>query len=115
MVFRATGKQDYYYFEFNSFNKGSTCTSVDADKRNRLSSATGTVPNDEWHTIKVVLEGDRFDMFLNGTKVMSANDSRRPQGYVGIRTWDCLAQFRRFKVTTLTGEVLHEGIPEWKQ
>ncbi len=73
----------------------------------------GKIKTGKWYTIRVRCEGPRFQVFLDGDKVIDFTDKTHPhlKGRVGVGTWRTSARYRKLKVTSLDGKVLFEGMP----
>lgn len=62
-------------------------------KSNEYAPAARVVPNNfnyysQPHNIQVVVEGDTYTSYLDGTKLYTVNDSTYTSGGIGLRTWD---------------------------
>lgn len=85
--------------------------------RGALRALSGVIEVNRWYKVRVRCEGPRFQVWLDGHKLLDYVDKDEPSlgGQVGISTWDTRARFRRFKVTTLDGDVLFEGLPNLRR
>jgi alpha-N-arabinofuranosidase len=75
---------------------------------------TGRIESDRWYQIRSVCQGRRIRVWLDDELIIDYLDdgSGALRGQVGVGTWSTQAKYRNFKVTTLDGEILHEGLPE---
>lgn len=73
----------------------------------------GRIETGRWYRIRARCEGPRLQFWLDDQLVIDyTDDGRGPRrGRVGVGTWQPQAQFRNFKVTSLDGKTLHEGLP----
>ena len=77
-----------------------------------VQACSGSIDTDRWYTIRVRCEGPHIQVWLDGEPVIDFTDSPgHLAGKVGIGTWSTKARFRNLKVTSLTGDVLFEGLP----
>ena len=73
----------------------------------------GQIEADRWYRIRSRCEGPRVQFWLDDELVIDyTDDGRGPaRGRAGVGTWATQAQFRNFRVTSLDGRLLHEGLP----
>jgi alpha-N-arabinofuranosidase len=73
----------------------------------------GQIEADRWYKIRARCEGPRIQVWLDEDLVIDyTDDGRGPaRGRAGVGTWNTQAQFRNFRVTSLDGSTLHEGLP----
>ena len=73
----------------------------------------GRIETDLWYHIRARCEGPRIQVWLGEERVIDYTDDGKgaPRGQVGVGTWATQAQFRNFKVASLDGKILHEGLP----
>ena len=94
-----------------------------ADKRDRVrgveqgkgvefKSRSHTWEPDRWYKLSVRLRGARCQCFVDDELVFEYEDSRNPQGAVGVRTASSAARFRNIRVTDPAGKVLFAGLPK---
>ncbi|HPC95857.1 MAG TPA: DUF1080 domain-containing protein [Sedimentisphaerales bacterium] len=115
ILFRVAGDRAYYWYNLGGWGnlrhqleKGSG-----GGRRTVGRAVEGKIETGRWYTIRVRCEGNRFQVWLDGTQVLDYTDERSPHlsGRVGVSTWSTQARFRNFKVTTLDGKTLYEGLP----
>jgi alpha-N-arabinofuranosidase len=73
----------------------------------------GRIETGRWYRVRARCEGPRVQFWLDDQLVIDyTDDGRGPaRGRAGVGTWQTQAQFRNFKVTSLDGKILHEGLP----
>jgi serine/threonine protein kinase len=73
-----------------------------------------TTPVDirDWHTIKVIVSGERCSITVNGGGQQQYDQLRHPAGMIGFRTYGGSSRFRNIKVSDLRGKILWDGLPE---
>jgi hypothetical protein len=88
VVFRAQGPGDYYIARWNPIEKNVKFFAVEAQNRTELAKAdTPDADPKTWHTLRVMVEGDRFEMFLDDDSVLQVQDARLTKaGGVGLWT-----------------------------
>lgn len=84
VVWRAKDKSNYYIARFNPLEDNFRVYKVVAGKRTQFQSAK--IPGDQqWHTLRVTMKGDKITCYLDGTKHLEAQDSTFPDaGKVGL-------------------------------
>jgi len=114
ILFRAASDQDYYWYNIGGWgNVRHQLEKGAADGRRTVGRAVeGKIETGKWYPIRVRCQGNRFQVWLDGRRVLDYTDERSPHlaGQVGISTWSTQARFRNFKVTTLDGKTLYEGL-----
>jgi alpha-N-arabinofuranosidase len=80
-------------------------------------ASEGRIETGKWYRIRTRCEGNRLQVWLDDEQVLDYTDTRNPHlaGRVGVGTWATQAVFRNFKVTSLDGKVLFEGLPALEQ
>ncbi len=73
----------------------------------------GQIETGRWYRVRARCEGPRVQVWLDDQLVIDyTDDGKGPiRGRAGVGTWQTQAQFRNFKVTSLDGKTLHEGLP----
>jgi len=73
----------------------------------------GRIETGRWYRVRARCEGRRIQFWLDDELVIDyTDDGRGPvRGRPGVGTWATQAQYRNFKVASLDGTVLHEGLP----
>jgi len=70
--------------------------------------ATGTAPNvaaNQWHNLKLQMDGDVFTGLVDGTPVLTATNSVYPRGVAGLITGDTRARYTAYFDNLLINQV----------
>ena len=115
ILFRAASDRAYYWYNIGGWgNLRHQLEKGAAGGRRTIGRAVeGKIEKGKWYPIRVRCEGNRFQVWLDGERVLDYTDERSPHlaGQVGISTWSTQARFRNVKVATLDGKTLYEGLP----
>ncbi len=105
IVFRAQSEMEYYVYYFNvPSNISELWRHKDGawNARDNISQppAVGGVKitNGEWLDVKIVVEGDTFELYLNGEFQSEDTDGVYKTGQVGVWAWETEASFDDFTV-----------------
>lgn len=117
ILFREASKDDFYWCNLGGW--GNTLHALErgvkgGSRWGRVGETkAGKIKTGKWYAIRVRCEGPRFQVFLDGDKVLDFTDKTHPhlKGRVGVGTWRTSARYRKLKVTSLDGRVLFEGLP----
>ncbi len=102
LIFRATSPTDYYVWRCNVLEQDCRLFLYENGKRTSLYEVAVTQDTGEWRRLRVVVEGDRIQGFLDDEMVMDFEDSTFQTGYVGLWTKaDAVTAFDDFTVITL--------------
>ena len=102
LIFRATSPTDYYVWRCNVLEQDCRLFLYEDGKRTSLYEVTVPQETGEWRRLRVVVEGDRIQGFLDDEMVMDFEDSTFQTGYVGLWTKaDAVTQFDDFTVIAL--------------
>lgn len=103
IMWRVLDKDNYYVARFNPLEDNFRLYYVRDGNRKQLESATLTLPTGEWHSMKIVVKGNRFDGYLNGEKVMEVEDDHFTEpGGCGVWTKaDGATSFDDFVIKTV--------------
>jgi hypothetical protein len=84
LVWRAKDKNNYYVARFNPLEDNYRVYKVEAGKRTQFASAKA--PNDlKWHTLRVTMAGSKIASYLDGEKLLEADDATFPgPGMIGL-------------------------------
>ncbi len=84
LVWRAKDKDNYYIARYNPLEDNFRVYKVEAGKRTQFQSAK--VPGDtKWHTLRVTMSGTKITCYLDGKKLLEADDSTFPDaGKIGL-------------------------------
>ena len=72
----------------------------------------GTVEPLQWHTVKVVLRGQRTRIEVDDQQVFDCVDDFSQKGFVGLRFFAGEGRFRKINVTAPDRTLLWEGLPD---
>ncbi len=115
ILFRVASPQTYYWYNIGGWGnvRHQLEKASGGGRRTVGRSVDGRIETDKWYPIRVRCEGNRYQVWLDGERVLDYTDERSPSlsGQVGISTWSTQAKFRNFKVTSLDGKTLYEGLP----
>jgi len=86
-VWRAADEGNYYVARWNPLESNYRVYFVKDGKRQQLRSADVTVDLERWHTLRITMEGDHIQGYLDGKKYLDVRDSTFAQaGRVGLWT-----------------------------
>jgi hypothetical protein len=100
-VWRYQDRNNYYICRMNPLEDNYRVYKVVGGKRSaEFQDATANVPLNEWHTLKVKMEGNRIECYLDGKKYLDVkDDSIKDAGKVGLWTKaDAQTRFDNFTV-----------------
>ena len=88
IVWRFQDHENYYIARMNPLEDNYRVYKVVAGKRIQLQTKEGLkVPAGQWHTLKIAMQGDRIECFLDGAKQLDVRDEAFQQaGKVGLWT-----------------------------
>lgn len=115
VLFRMASPRAYYWYNIGGWgNVRHQLEKGSGGGRNTVGEAVeDKIETGRWYRIRVRCEGSRVQIWLDDRKVLDYADDRSPHlsGQVGIGTWSTQARFRNFKVASLEGKTLFEGLP----
>jgi uncharacterized membrane protein YkoI len=86
-IWRAKDADNYYIARWNPLENNFRVYFVKDGRRKQLGNANVKVPSDQWHTIRIVMIGQKIDAYLNGEKLITVEDSTfAAAGMVGLWT-----------------------------
>lgn len=86
VVWRAKDAKNYYICRYNPLEENFRVYKVEDGKRKELGSAN-VPPTPGWHTLRVVMTGDKIECYLDGKKDLEATDATFPgPGRIGLWT-----------------------------
>ncbi len=93
-IWRVRDANNYYIARWNPLENNFRVYYVKDGRRVQLDTADVNVPADQWHTIRVEQQGNHITCYLDGTKLLEAEDSTLPEsGGVGLWTKADAASF----------------------
>jgi alpha-N-arabinofuranosidase len=117
ILLRALNKQEFYWANLGGWGNAGHALERGIKGGGRWGAVTrrrdGQIESDRWYKIRARCEGRRIQLWLDDDLVIDyTDDGKGPaRGKAGVGTWSTQAQFRNFKVTSLDGKTLHEGLP----
>jgi len=119
IIFRNVGKGNLYWYNFGGWNNSRHGLERDVNGQRSQPAGkgqAGQIETDLWYKIRVKCKGPQLQVWLNDKEMVDFTDEQHPHlsGRVGLGTWRTAAQFRNLKVTSLDGNILFEGLPEYK-
>lgn len=99
LVWRARDANNYYIVRYNPLEDNVRVYKVEQGKRSQLKSAD-IKHSEGWHTLRVIMEGDRIQCFYDDRKILEVKDSTFPEsGQIGLWTKaDARSHFDDLKV-----------------
>jgi hypothetical protein len=103
LVFRYRDENNYYVVRANALENNVRLYFVKDGKRQQFGGWDGAVAKAVWHELRLSANGDRFEIYLNGKKVIDATDRVFPDaGKVGLWTKaDSLTYFDELTMESL--------------
>jgi hypothetical protein len=100
---RLTGPDDYYITRANALENNVRFYRVVQGRRNELKSSNTKVTPNEWHTLGLRAEGDRFTVSFDGKTLYTVSDKTFAKaGKVALWTKaDSVTRFERLEITPL--------------
>ena len=117
VLLRAFSAKEFYWVNFGGWGNAGHALERGIKGQNRWGAVTrrrdGQIETGRWYRVRARCEGPHIQVWLDGDLVIDyTDDGKGPaRGRVGVGTWGTQAQFRNFKVASLDGKTLHEGLP----
>lgn len=87
VVFRAQGATDYYIARWNPLEKNVRFYVVVGEQRSAFKAADLDLDASQWHTMRVIVEGARMELFMDEQSVLVAEDETlKAAGRIGLWT-----------------------------
>ncbi len=84
-IFRAQSANDYYVVRASALDNSVRLYRMEKGKRRGIGGKEVPVESGKWHSLRVVVVADRFEVMLDGTSLFSATDRTLPQaGPMGV-------------------------------
>jgi len=74
LMFRAQDANDYYVVRANALDNSVRLYRMDKGKRRQIASKEAPIAADKWHSLRVVVLNDRFEVGLDGKPLFEVND-----------------------------------------
>ena len=98
VAFRFKGPDQYYLWAMNQRNGFHVIACKNADSYRPLTSNRNSYQTNMWHKLRVVLNGPKITVHLDGQKDLEATDETLRSGTFALYTWRCPgAKFRNVK------------------
>src|SRR5262249_42006441 len=86
LVFRFRDPKSYYVVRANALENNFRLYRMVNGKRIQFAGANVKVATGQWHTLRVVAQGDRIVCYYDGKKLIDAHDKTYTTGKVGLWT-----------------------------
>lgn len=84
-MFRAQSANDYYVVRVSALEGSVRLYRMEKGKRRQIGGKEVPVGSDTWHSLRVIVVNDRFEVMLDGVSLFSATDRTLPQaGPMGV-------------------------------
>jgi hypothetical protein len=84
-MFRAQSANDYYVVRANSLDNSVRLYRMEKGKRSQLASKEVPLEAGQWHSLRVIVANDRFEVALDGKPLFNVTDRSLPQaGAMGV-------------------------------
>jgi len=108
ILVRAASDDDFYWWNLGGW--GNTQHALECEvagaRRVITEPVRGAIEPDRWYAVRVRVEGDRIEGWLDGEKLLDARDVSHPRGGVGLGTWATQAEFAGMRVRDSAGREL---------
>jgi hypothetical protein len=85
IVLRAQNANDYYVVAANALDGAVRLYRVQGGRRAQVAAKDAAIATGRWHKLRVILKGDKFQVFLDDVSLFSATDRTLPvPGTVGV-------------------------------
>ncbi len=86
LVFRFRDPRSYYVVRANALENNFRLYKMMDGHRKEFAGANVKVPSGQWHTLRVVAQGDHLVCYFNGQKLIDTQDATYGKGKVGLWT-----------------------------
>jgi hypothetical protein len=85
LMFRAQSASDYYVVRANALDNSVRLYRMEKGKRSQLASKEAPIEAGKWHSLRVIVANERFEVALDGKTLFDVNDRSLPQaGPLGV-------------------------------
>ena len=85
-IWRVTDENNYYIARWNPLENNARFYVVQGGVRSALAKVELDLPTDQWHSLRVVAEGNAMQLFIDDDPVLQATDETH-KGAGGIGLW----------------------------
>lgn len=112
LVWRARDGQNYYIARYNPLEDNFRLYKVVDGRRTQLASADIRLDHEAWHTVRVVMHGDRIQCYLDGARHLDVRDATfSDPGHIGLWTKaDARTHFDDLTLRPIAGSLDAEAI-----
>ncbi len=117
ILLRARNAREFYWANLGGWGNAGHALERGIKGEGRWRAVTprrnGQIEKDRWYRVRARCAGRRIQVWLDDDLVIDyTDDGQGPgRGGAGVGTWVTQAQFRDFKVVSLEGQTLYEGLP----
>lgn len=86
LIWRAADDRNYYLARANPLEQNIRAYRVVKGVRHLLMNFDQVIPVRKWHGLRVVAQGERFEVFFDGRTVLKLSDKTFPNGRIGLWT-----------------------------
>lgn len=109
VLFRCRSDKDFYWWNLGGWGNERHALEVEVNDGRRIvnqTSTAGRIEPDRWYDVRIRVEGDHIQGWLDNQKLLDVRDAMHATGGVGVGTWATSAEFRGLAVTDLAGNQL---------
>jgi len=108
ILVRAASEDDFYWWNLGGWGNTQHALECEVGGARRVITepVRGSIETDRWYAIRMRVEGDHIEGWLDGEKLLDAHDASHPRGGVGVGTWATQAEFADMRVCDMAGREL---------